>query len=116
MTLNARRIQFVKVIGSQVGVRLFVAQNVVDDHQDFMGESHDGFLFPTSAGNAVIKGREIIVPGVSDSPRDLSKHGSQIGIARSGGSAQALASTLFVAWAYSCPRGKVLVIPNGALK
>ena len=97
VTLDAGRIKCLKVISSQISIRFLLSQDMVEDDQDLVGESHDGFLLAATAGDAVVKGREIGVFRVRNGPGDLCEHASQIGIALGGLPAQALAAALFVA-------------------
>src|SRR5712692_11589621 len=85
---------------------------MAEDNQHFMGESHDRFLLAATTGDAVIEGGEILVFGASNRPGHLSQDRSQVGLTRGGRPAQALAATLFVAWADAregvpgaCPKG-----------
>src|SRR5205085_10345734 len=82
---------------------------MVEDDQDLVGESHDGFLLAATARDAVVEGREIVVFRVCNRPGDLCQHASQIGVALGGLSREALAAALFVARTDSRPGGQVLV-------
>jgi len=56
MTLKTTAIQLINGIGPQVGIGCLGAQYVVNECQDFLGESSDGLLLATPTSHAVVEG------------------------------------------------------------
>ncbi len=53
MTLNASGIELVKVVSSEIRVRFLLPQDMVNDHQQTVGDGDNGLLSPSSSRNAM---------------------------------------------------------------
>ena len=99
MTLNASGIELVKVVSSEIRVRLLLPQDMVHDHQQTVGDGDNGLLSPSSSRNAMVLGRQIIVLHAGDDPGHFSQHRSHISVSRARCGTSPLATALFGPWA-----------------
>src|SRR2546423_1830174 len=74
-----------------------------------MSQCRYGFLLATPTSHAVIEGRQIMVFGMGDGPRDFKQDTSQVRIAFRRLAAEPLAPTLLVSGTQSSPRGQMFV-------
>src|SRR5581483_3588697 len=105
LSLNPCGIEFVEIISSQIRIRRFRLQDMVNDDQDAMRNGHDRLLLAQATSQAMILRREVVVFGMGDRPDHFSKDSSQIGIAFGCSPSQTFSSTLSVAWTETRPRG-----------
>ncbi len=96
MTLNASGIELVKVVSSEIRVRFLLPQDMVNDHQQTVGDGDNGLLSPSSSRNAMVLGGQIIVLHAGDDPGHFSQHRSQISVSRARCATKPLATALFV--------------------
>ena len=96
MTLNASGIELVKVVSSEIRVRFLLPQDMVNDHQQTVGDGDNGLLSPSSSRNAMVLGRQILVLHAGDDPGHFSQHRSQISVSRASCATKPLATALFV--------------------
>ena len=121
IALDLGGLQPLEVVRAEIAVGLPVAQHMLENHQDTMRDGNHRLLFAPPTGNAVELGGEISILGMTNRPRYLASDRSQIGVAAGGLSAEALASTLFVAVTDPGPGGRCLAlakrlisVPNSA--
>src|SRR5579872_1828973 len=103
----AGAIELLKKVRPQIVVLLLVAQEMIDDDQQTVTDGDDGAFLADATSQAVILGREVVVPGMGDDPDTLGQDGPQMPIALVGGRFEALAPTLFVAWRNPRPGGQM---------
>ena len=109
MTLNASCIELVKVVSSEIRVRFLLPQDMVNDHQQTVGDGDNGLLSPSSSRNAMVLGRQIIDLHAGDDPGHFSQHRSQLSVFRARCATKPLATALFVPQAVGWPADEVVL-------
>ncbi len=61
---------------AELVVILVLLKHVVDDGHQTVADRHNGSFFADAMREAVVLGREVIVPGVGNDPDNLSEDGS----------------------------------------
>src|SRR5258708_8791115 len=74
-----------------------------------MSECRDSFVLAAPTSHVVVEGRQIIVFGMGNGPRDFKQDGSQVRIPFGGLATEPLAPTLLVPWADPGPGGEMFV-------
>src|SRR5688572_1963551 len=91
------------MIRAEFLINTAIANNVKDDDDQLMSDSHDGFLFAAASPHATIQRRKMRVLLVARRPSRLAENPSQVTIAFAGFAADPLASTFAIAWAQCRP-------------
>jgi len=66
MALNTLGVEFIEVVSSKIVGGLFVAQDMVRDDKNVVGDGQDRFVLATSPSKTMIRGIEVVVPRTRD--------------------------------------------------
>ena len=109
VTNTLLRIQFIKVINTQILIGLVIAQHKIDSHQQAVLNRADGALFPTPPRQTMILRFEIAVLRAHRRVRHLGQHRIEVTVALRRFTASPFAGSFPVARTVARPRSKVLV-------
>src|SRR5262245_17274752 len=100
---EALGIPVVEVVAAEFAVRLAVAQHVVGDDEEAVGDGDDGLLVPAALDQAAVLGGEVGVV-FEDGPASAIHEGlAQDAVGKAGTATQAFAGTLVIAGAEAGP-------------
>src|SRR5262249_11467034 len=104
---EAIRVEAIEVAAAQLAIRLAVAEHVVGDHKDAVGDGDDGLLVAAPLDEAPVLRREVAVARADGASGALDERRAQRPVGEASAAAQALAGALVVARAEAGPRGRM---------
>src|SRR5215475_473564 len=117
---EAVRVEAIEVVAAQLAVRLAVAEHVIRDHEEAVGDRDDGLLVAAPPDEPAVLRREVAVPCADGAAGALDERHAQRPVGEAGAAAQALAGTLVIAWAEASKapaggqRGRCLPLATGS--
>jgi hypothetical protein len=109
VTNTLLRIEFIKVVNTEILVGLIIAEHEIDSHEHAVLDRADGAVFPTPSGQTMVLRFEIAVLGTHRRVRHLGQHRVEVTIGSGGFAAAPFARAFMVTGTAARPRGKVLV-------
>src|SRR5437763_7518919 len=107
MALRTLGVQIVEVVGTELFVWVTVAEYVIDDDEQAMGDGDSGLFGSSSASNAPELRMEVGGAGPDAGPSNLAHDRTQPDVAVVHGCLHAHSRALLVTWAEPSPRGQV---------
>src|SRR5262245_9715003 len=104
---EAVRVEAIEVAAAQLAIRLAVAEHVVGDDEDAVGDRDDCLLVAAPPDEPAVLRREVAVPCANGAAGALDERRAQRAVGEAGAAAQALAGTLVIARAEARPGGRM---------
>ncbi len=98
MAFQACLVKPVKVIRAQISLGAFVAQDMLRNHQDAVGDGACRPIHPAAPCDPMVLGRALVAAGARTGPRNFAEHRFELAASVRRRATQPLPSTLFVAW------------------
>src|SRR5215468_11136385 len=104
---EAVRVEAIEVVAAQLAIRLAVAEHVIRDHEDAVGDRDDSLLVAAPPDEPAVLRREVTVPCADGAAGALDERRAQRPVREAGAAAQPLPGTLVVAGAEAGPRRRM---------
>src|SRR5262249_6422581 len=104
---EAVRVEAIEVVAAQLAIRLAVAEHVIRDDEDAVGDRDEGLLVAAALDEAPVLRREVAVAGADGAAGALDERRAQRPVGEAGAAAQPLPGTLVVAGAEAGPRRRM---------
>src|SRR5262245_34776473 len=109
VTNTLLRIEFIKVVNTQILVGPVIAEHEIDGHQQTVFDCTDGPFFSPPSRKTMVLRFEIAVFGTHRRVRYFGQHRVEVAVGSGGFAAAPFAGAFMVTGTAACPRGKVLV-------
>ena len=107
-------VTFIKVVSTEIGIRLFASERMIGDHQNRMAHRHQSFLLAAASKEAVVLRAEILILGVRGAVCGFDQTVAQPRTAFARAAAATLACRLVVPRTHPGPRRLMSVASKAA--